>query len=103
MDEGMGITIIQTYINVESDLRGCVPGEIQRVESIELFKDLGEGVGVMGPKGEDIVYDKQPEAELTQLRAEVVLFKETQEGIATKWGNMRFNYSIHGDFSISSV
>ena len=42
-----------------------MPGEIQRVESIELFKDLGEGVGVMGPKGEDIVYDKQPEAELT--------------------------------------
>ena len=64
---GMIIIIIQAYIDVQKvDLEEGVPYEVNRITAMEIFKSLGEGVGL---KEED-VNKLQPEAGLNLFRKE---------------------------------
>jgi hypothetical protein len=52
VDGGVELTMINTYIDVQKcDFGGVgVPGELDGIEAVKAFKELGEGVGTMGPK-----------------------------------------------------
>ena len=39
-----------------------MPGELDGIAAVEVFKELGEGVGSMGPKKENVIDETQPEA-----------------------------------------
>ena len=63
MDRGVELTMIHTYINVQKcDFGGGgVPGELDGIAAVEAFKELGEGVGTMGPQEENVINKSQPE------------------------------------------
>ena len=46
------MTMFNTDIDVQkNDMGGgSVPGEVDRILTVELFKEIGEGVGPMGPE-----------------------------------------------------
>ena len=52
MDGGVELTMIHMHIDVQKcDFGGGgVPGELDGIAAVEAFKELGEGVGTMGPK-----------------------------------------------------
>ena len=49
VDRGAERTVVNTDIDVQkSDMgRGSVPGEVDGILTVELFKEIGEGVGPM--------------------------------------------------------
>jgi len=54
-----------------------VPGELDGIAAVEAFKELGEGVGSMGPKKENVIDEMQPEAGFLDSGVKEILFKET--------------------------
>jgi hypothetical protein len=64
MDGGVELIMTHTYIDVQKcDFRGGgVPGELDKIAAVEGFKELGEGVGSMGPKKENVIDKTQSEA-----------------------------------------
>ena len=52
VDRDMEMTVVDMDINVqESDMGGRnVPGELDRILTVELFKESSEEVGPMGPE-----------------------------------------------------
>ena len=70
MDGGVELTMIHTYIDIQKcDFgRGGVPGELEGIAAVEAFKELGVGVGTMGPKEENAIVKTQPEAEGNPLQ-----------------------------------
>ena len=52
VDRGAEMTMFNTDINIQkSDMGGgSVPGEVDGILTVELFKEIGEGVGPMGPE-----------------------------------------------------
>ena len=63
MDAGVELTMIHAYIDVQKcDFGGGgVPGELDRIATVETFKELGEGVGTMRPKEENVIDKTQLE------------------------------------------
>ena len=51
MDGGVEMTLIQAYIDVQKCdfFRRGVPGELDGIAAVEAFKELGKGVGTIGP------------------------------------------------------
>ena len=76
---GAELTMIHTYIDVQKcDFGGGgVPGELDGIAAVEAFKELGEEVGTMGPKKENIFNKTQPEAGFLDSGVKEILFKET--------------------------
>ena len=64
-DGGVDMTLIQAYINIQKcDFGGgSVPGELDGIAAVEAVKELGEGVGTMGPQEENVINKTQPEKE----------------------------------------
>ena len=64
IDGGVETTLTQAYIDVQKcDVGGRgVPGELDGIAAVEAFKDVGEGVGAMRPKEENIIDKMQVEA-----------------------------------------
>ena len=64
IDGGVELTMIHTYIDIQKcDFGGGgVPGELDGIAAVEAFKELGEGVGSMGLKKENVIDETQPEA-----------------------------------------
>ena len=63
MDGDVELAIIHAYIDVQKcDVGGGggVPGELDGIAAVEAFKELGEGVGSMGPKKENVIDETQP-------------------------------------------
>jgi hypothetical protein len=79
MDGGMELTMTHTDIHVQKcDFRGGgVPGELDGIAAVDAFKELGEGVGTMRPKEENVIDKTQPEAGFLDSRVKEILFKET--------------------------
>ena len=52
MDRSAEMTMFNTDIDIQkSDMgEGSVPGEVDGILIVELFKEIGEGVGPMGPE-----------------------------------------------------
>ena len=53
---------------------------------------LGEGVGTMRPKEENVVDKTQPETEFSESRVKEILFKETHEHVSI--GAIRVSMAI---------
>ena len=51
VDRGAEMTVVNMDIDVQkSDMRaGCVPGEVDGIPTVDLFKESSEGVRPMGP------------------------------------------------------
>ena len=62
MDGGVELTMIHTYIEVQKcDFGGGgVSGELDGIAAVEAFKELGERVGTMRPKEENVIDKTQP-------------------------------------------
>ena len=82
MGGGVELTMIHTYIDVQKcDFGGGgVPRELDGITAVDVFKELGEGVGTMGPKEEN-VYKTQPEAGFLDSGVKEILFMETHEQV----------------------
>ena len=52
VDRGVEMTILNTDIDIQkSDMGGGgVPSEMDGIPTVELFKEINEGVGPMGPE-----------------------------------------------------
>ena len=52
VDKGAEVTIFNTNIYVQkSDMGGgSVPGDVDRIPNVELFKEISEGIGPMEPE-----------------------------------------------------
>ena len=52
VDRGAKMTMFNTDIDVQkSDMgKGSVPGEVDGIPTVKLFKEISEGVGSMGPE-----------------------------------------------------
>ena len=60
-----------------------MPGELDGIAAVEAFKkELGEGVGSMGPKKENVIDETQPEAGFLDSGVKEILFKETYEQVS---------------------
>ena len=57
VDGGVELTMILMYIDVQKCVfgGGGVPGEWDGIAAVEAFKELGEGVGTMRPKQENVI------------------------------------------------
>jgi len=56
MDGGVELTMIHTYIDVQKcDFGEGVPGELDGIAAVEAFKELGEGIGTIRPKEENVI------------------------------------------------
>ena len=62
VDRGVEMTMFNTDIGIQkSDMGGgSVPGEVDGILTVELFKEIGEGVGPMGPEHEYVIDKPQP-------------------------------------------
>ena len=62
VDRGAEMTMFNSDIDVQkSDMGGgSVPGEVDGILTVELFKEIGEEVGPMGPEKEYVVDKPQP-------------------------------------------
>ena len=89
MDEGVELTMIHTYINIQKcDFGGGgVPGKLDGIATVEEFKELGEGVGIMGPLEENVINKTQPEAGFLDSGVKEILFKETHEQVGIGRGH----------------
>ena len=58
-----------------------MPGELDGIAAVEAFKELGEGVGTMRPKEENVIDKTQPEAGILDSGVKEILFKETHEQV----------------------
>ena len=52
VDRGVKMTVVNTDIAIQkSDMGGgSVPGEVDRIPTVELFNEISEAVGPMGPE-----------------------------------------------------
>jgi hypothetical protein len=50
--------------------------------AVDAFKDLGDGVGAMRPKEENVIDKTQPEAGFLESEVKEILFKETLEQVS---------------------
>ena len=51
VDRGAEMAMVNANIDVQkSDMGGSVPGEEDGILTVELFKEISEGVGPMGPE-----------------------------------------------------
>ena len=52
VDRGAEMTMVNTDIDVQKSNMGggSVPGEVDRIPTVELFKEISEGVRPMGPE-----------------------------------------------------
>ena len=76
IDRGVEMTLTQAFINVQKcDFGGGVPGELDGIAAVEVFKELGEGVGTMGPMEENVIDKTQPEAGFLESGMKEILFK----------------------------
>ena len=66
---------------------GGVPGELDGIAAVEAFKELGEGIGTMRPKEENVINKTQPEAGFLDNRVKEILFKETHEQVGIGRGH----------------
>ena len=64
-----------------------MPGELDGIAAVEAFKELGEGVGFMGPKKENAIDKPQPEAGFLDSGVKEILFKETHEQVGIGRGH----------------
>ena len=64
-----------------------MPGELDGIAAVEAFKELGEGVGSMGPKKENVIDKTQPEAGFLNSGVKEILFKETHEQVRIGGGH----------------
>ena len=89
MDGGLELTMIHAYIDVQKcDFGGGgVPGELDRIMTVEAFKELGKGVGTMRPKEEIVLNKTQPETWFLESRVKEILFKETHEQVCIGTGH----------------
>ena len=83
VDGGMKMTMAQVHINVQKyDFRGGgVPSEFDEIAAIEVFKEVGEGVGTMRPKEENIATKMQPEAALNKSLSHCIRIFETSKRV----------------------
>ena len=74
MDGGVEITMIQVHINDQKHYLGGggVPSKLDRIPVIEVIKELGEVVGTMRPKKDDVIDKMLPEACLLKSRMKEV-------------------------------
>ena len=81
--------MIHTYVDVQKcDFGGGgVPGELDGIAAVEAFKELGEGVGTMGPKKENVIAKTQPAAGFLDSRVKEILIKETHEQVSIEGGH----------------
>jgi hypothetical protein len=87
LDGSVEMTMTQVHINVHKhDL-----GE----EVIKAFKELGEGVGTMRPKEENIIDKTQPEAGFLENGVKEILLKETHEEVSTVGDHLCVHGSSH--------
>ena len=56
--------------------------------AVDAFKDLGDGVGAMRPKEENVIDKTQPEAGFFESGDKEILFKETYEEASIGRGHM---------------
>ena len=54
---------------------------MDRIGTVEAFKELDEGVGTMRPKEEDVIDKTQPEAGFLESGMNEIVFKETHEQV----------------------
>ena len=75
IDGAVKVTLIQAYIEVQKChfRRKVVPGELDGIVAVEAFKELGEGVGTMRLKEENVIDKTQPEAGFLDSRVKEVL------------------------------
>ena len=75
------MTLNQVHINIEKhDLgSGGVPREFVGIVAVEAFEELGEGIGTMRPKEENVMDKTQPEIWFLESGVKEILFKETHE------------------------
>ena len=88
VDRGVEMTMIQAYMNVQkSDLGGGdVPGELDGIAAVEVFKELGEELGPWGQRRK--MSDKtHPEAGFLDSGVKEILFKETHEQVGIGRGH----------------
>ena len=57
------------------------------IVAVEVLKELGEGVGTMGPKEENVIDKTQPEAGFLDSEVKEILFKETHEQVGIGRGH----------------
>ena len=85
VDGGVEMTVNQAYINIQKKcgLGGVdVSSELNGLMALEVFKELGEGVGSVGQKEEDIIDKPQPKTGLIKCRIKHVLLKEVHEQVS---------------------
>jgi hypothetical protein len=58
-----------------------VPGELDGLAAVKAFKELGEGVGTMRPKEENVIDKMQSEARFLESGVKEILFKEIHEQV----------------------
>ena len=64
-----------------------MPGELDGIVTVEAFKELGEGVGTMRPKEENVIDKTQPEAGFLDRGVKEILFKEIHEQVGIGRGH----------------
>ena len=64
-----------------------MPGELDGIAAVEAFKELGEGVGSMGPKKENVIDETKPETGFLDSGVKEILFKETHEQVGIGRGH----------------
>ena len=82
-----------------------MPGELDRIAAVETFKELGEGVGTMGPKEENVVDKTQPESGFFNSGVKEILFKETHEQVGIGRGhtgslNLEVMFGVKGEMVV---
>ena len=66
---------------------GGVPGELDGIVAVEAFKELGEGVGTMRRKEENVIDNTQPKDGFLDSGVKEILFKETHEQVGIGMGH----------------
>jgi hypothetical protein len=81
--------LTQAYIDIQKcDFGGrVVPTELDEIAAIEAFKELGDGVGTIRSKEENVVNKMQPEAGFLKSGVKEILFKETHEQVCIGRGH----------------
>ena len=101
MDRGVEKAMAQAHINVQklNFKGGGVPSELDRIAAVETLKELGEGIGTMRTKDENVINKTLPEAEILKSRVKEILFKETHEQVSIKGGH----FCSHGNYLYMEV
>ena len=82
-----------------------MPGELDGIAATEAFKELGEGVGTVRPKEENVINKTQPEAGFLDSVVKKILFKETHEQVGIGMGhgnslNLEVMFGVKGEMVV---